>query len=489
MAQRKSQFLPGTTRSRGLPAISIDNPNLGGIADSIYQGAANSLASIVGLDLHSIPGLIQAQQKLTVQAGGAPTDDLYKIVPCSDGNIYLFGKTLGKVYKNVAGTYTLLGTVSPAAGAVGVLDAREYDGNIYYSMQSRLGQWNFANLFSTRNDNYQIFTNANASYHPMLDVNEVLYIGDGNFVAQFDSATSTFVANALKLKAPQVVCSLGKQVTDLLVGTIVANGVARSHVYRWNTWSVSYTNAYPVNEVGVNAFLPIDDEVIVNAGLNGNLYRLNGSIFQILKQIPGTYSPTQTCIVNYPAIANKQGIPIFGLSNVAGNPSNQAIYGYGSRSIGFPKILTLDFPISTGNLSNVTIWSIAVQNNDIYVSWHDTTGLGSYGIDKLDWSNKYNGGYFESRIIKYTRIFLESYYKFVVNYLSLPTGTSIAVYYKINGGSYVQFDATTEAIVDSDRNEIAIDREIRAKTLQIKVALNVSGNNTPQVEDVIMLLK
>jgi|SRR5579871_19777 len=477
------------------PAIIIETPNLGGIADSPYQGIKHSLASIVGFDLHSIPGVLLVNQKLTIESG-APTDDVYKIVPCSDGNIYFFGQTTGNVWKKSSGVYSSLGTVSPAAGSAAILDAIEYNGFIYYAMGQRLGQWNFAAAFSTRNDNFGTFTNGSTSYHPMyfLPNAQYIFIGDGNVVAQVDN-TNTFTASALNTIAKNLtVTALSSQGSDLLIGASTLNNVALSFVLRWNTWSTTPTYAYPIREAVVNAFIPLDSTVVINAGLSGNLYQLDGtgSFFQKLKQIPpifpNTYSPTNTVVVNYPAVANKQGIPLFGVSNTGGNVALQGVYSFGSRNVSYPTILTLEFPVSTGNFTNISIWSIATSGNDIYVSSHDT-GAGTFQIDKLDWSNKYSGAYFETLIIKYSRVWLDNFDKFITNLAqTLPANTQVNVSYKINGGSYVAWTQGTDLLSDTDRNSVTADRRVDARTLQFKVQITTSGNNAPIIEDFIILL-
>src|SRR3990172_6625906 len=100
--------------------ILIKDINLGGIADSKYQGQKNSVAEMVGFDIHGEPGILKHNQKLSKESG-VLIDDLVKtILPCSDGNTYLFGSTAGKVWQRTsAGVYSLLVTVAPAAGALG----------------------------------------------------------------------------------------------------------------------------------------------------------------------------------------------------------------------------------------------------------------------------------------------------------------------------------------------------------------------------------
>ncbi|MDE2026116.1 MAG: hypothetical protein KGJ07_06485 [Patescibacteria group bacterium] len=471
------------------PEIVIENIFLGGIADSTYVGLKNSVTSIVGFDIHSVPGALLVAQQMTLESG-APTDDLYKILPCSDGNIYLFGKTNGKVYKNASGTYTLLGTVSPAAGSAGILDAIEFNNNIYYFMQSRVGEWTFASAFSTRNDSKFTFSVTNSTYHPSIIVNDVLYIGDGTNIAQIDTS-DVFTGNALVLSSPQIICSLGRQVTDLLIGTIISNSVPISHVFRWDTWSISYTNDYPVPEVGVNCFIQAGDtDVQIQAGLSGNIYALVSSVFKLIKQVPSNfptvYSPSAQANANYPAVAVLNGVPLFGMSNVTGNPGYQGVYAYGSHASNYPKVLSLPYPISTGNLSNVTVWSLAVVGLTLYISWKDTTSGTVYGVDKLDYSNKFTSAFFETRLIKFSRIFLDIYSKVVVNYQTLPASCDIKIYQNSDWAGYVQYTGS-DIYTDSDRTQVVGNLQPRAKSIMFKIEPVVSGNNAPIIEDVIVL--
>jgi len=80
------------------------------------------------------------------------------------------------------------------------MDAWEYQGYIYYTMQSRLGRVAVGapTDWATRNDSWATFTNTDALYHPCQEVNAVLYIGDANLVAQVDAGV--FSADALDIE-------------------------------------------------------------------------------------------------------------------------------------------------------------------------------------------------------------------------------------------------------------------------------------------------
>lgn len=461
--------------------IEIKNINLGGIADSEYLGAENSVAEAVGLDIHSESGVIKVNQKLTKESGSLVDDFVKASIPCSDGNSYHFGSTNGKIWKRASnGTWTLEATAAPAAGAIGILEAKEYQGYIYYAMQSRLGRWQIGTAWSTRNDSWATFTNTDASWHPMRIVSLVLYIGDGKFVAQVDAGT--FSANALDIASPLRIKSLGRLNTDLLIGTYVSDNVTETEIIRWNTWSVSFSTSDPIPEVGVNAFLDTDNNVIVNAGTKGNLYMYNGTSLEEYKQVKGVYTGSAKGFVHPNAKFNFNGLPLFGFSNVSGNPANQGVYSLGRTNRNYPFVLNLEYAISTGNLSGIEIGAICPISADQFtVSWKDTNGGTTYGVDVLDLTAKATLAYFVTRVIMADRTTLLNYSTVHAAYRSLPTGTSITVQKKVN--SDTSFGSAITAKVDAKRLLTSTSVDINdAVRVQLKVSLVASANTAPELE-------
>lgn len=463
--------------------IEIKNLNLGGIADSDYLGAENSVAEMVNCDIHSEGGVIKANQALTKESGSVVTDLILASVSCSDGNSYHFGDT-GKIYKRTSGgTWTHEATASPAAGSAKILSAREYQGYIYYAMQSRLGRWQIGSAWSTRNDSWATFTNTNATFHPMAEVNLVLYIGDANYVAQVDAGT--FSANALDITTPLVISALGKVDTDLLLGTYVAANVMRTQVIRWNTWSVSYSVSDEIPEVGINAFLDTDNMTVVNAGLKGNLYIYNGSQLELYKQIKGTWSSTNKAKVNTNCVYNFNGMPLFGLSQVAGTGVKLGVYSFARTNRNYPYILNLEHAISTGNLANIQIGTICpISADQFLVSWRDDNTSTTYGVDILDLSNKATA-YFITRNLIVDRKLKNNYGYVHVPYRSLPTDTSINIY---TSRQHAAFSGTPDASkTDTERLLEVTDEHITdANVVKVKVELVPNDNDAPEVEMAII---
>lgn len=352
--------------------ITLKDFNLGGIADSKLQGGANSLSEIVGCDIHSEPGFLKVNQKLTEESSGVIDDFVKAIVTCSDGFTYAFGSTNGAIFKRTsAGVWTKEQTASPAAGGAGIIDAREYQGYIYYAMESRLGRVAVGapTDWSSRDDDWATFTNTDADFHPMEEINQVLYIGDKNYVAQVDAGV--FSANALDIKNPLRIKALGTILTDLVVGTFVASVRVATEILRWNTWSESFSVADPIPEAGINAFLATDNYRLVNAGRKGNIYSYDGQNLNNYKRIPGNWAGSATALIHPNATANKFGLPLLGLSNVSGNPAKQGVYSLGSYDRNYPEVLNLEWLISRGTSENVDIGAIQIVDTDILVSWKE----------------------------------------------------------------------------------------------------------------------
>ena len=175
-------------------------------------------------------------------------------------------------------------------------------------------------------------------------------------------------------------------------------------------------------------------------------------------------------------------MPLFGLSNLSGNPADQGIYSYGSYSPEYPVVLNLEWLISTGNSSNVQIGSVAVVGNDMLVAWKDTTTGTVYGVDHLDTTAKFNNASIETRAITIGR---EEKKDFMVEvcYRSIPSGCSITIEQSSDYAAY----ASVTVITDTDNKKVyAKTNIVGANAVQFRVKPIVSGNTAPEIEQVVI---
>jgi hypothetical protein len=467
-----------------MAAIEVRNINQGGIAISPYQGAENSVAKMVGLDIHSEPGAVHINQQLTKESGDTVDDFVKAIVVCSDGHEYCFGSTSGKIWRrDDDGSYHLVATASPDSGNAGILDAAEYGDHIYYAMEDKLGRvavgdptdWN------GRDDNWKTFDVGDADFHPMHQVNLVLFIGDGHQVAQVDDGT--FSSNALDVQKPLRVSALGNIDTDLVIGTYVNENVMRTQIVRWDTWSISFSVLDTIPEVGVNAFLEVDNDVIVSAGTKGRLYFYNGKDLEPYTRVPGIFRKgTDDKAIVYPNAAfNFNGIPLFAMSQGKGNAMTYGVYSLGRHSTSFDSVLNIEYLASTLKEKNMEYGAIVGVGDRILVSWRDTTN-GDTGIDVLDKDNKFPAAYLEMRVIQGSseeRLGGLSYAFATAAYRELPNGTDIRISRSVNHTAYEEMTSVDDA---SSLQKYTRAKIGEANTLQVRYDFDVKNNAAPVLE-------
>lgn len=471
--------------------IEIQNFNSGGLANSKWSGVKDSLYSMIGVDPHTRPGVLDVEQKLT-KISADTVDELCKVrVNCSNGYAYFFSSESGKIWQVAPnGTVTLEHTTTPEAGSAICTGAEEYQGKIIWATQNRLHYITVTNASggdwaSDAVEDWQDFGVGDADFHPMINhtATLLLFIGDGNQVAQYDGATDTFSANALDIRQPLRVKSLGEIGTDLLIGTYIADTVTGVEILRWNTWDESFSNSDKIPEIGINAFLPSDNMVLVQAGNKGNIYWYDGTNLELFMKIPGEYTPTAYGEVYPHSVGIKEGQLLMGFSNGSGNPCKQLIYRIARHSRDYKWIMDQPYPISERSdgefvTSGLEIGGIVVQGSYILVSWKTATDA---GIDKLDASNKLDGAYIETRVMTITREEESNMSEVFMAYASLPDTADIDFYLDKNYAGYG--DALQKYTKDTQRNIIRTNKEAtQFTTLQLKVKLTTSGNNAPLLE-------
>lgn len=474
--------------------ITLSNWNNGGLSDSKWSGIPDSLYRMVGLDPHTEPAVLKADWKLTKHSGTTITEFCKWQVTSSNGCIYHFSSESGKIWQtDSSGTVTLVYTTSASAGESLCLGAIEHQGYIVWATSARLHRILASNAVGAAAwaanavANWQTLSVGDTSWHPMVEQNLDLYIGDGHYLAVWDG--STFTADALDIKTPMRIKCLGKIGTDVLLGTYVDANVTKTEIYRWNTWSVSFTTSDQIDEVGINAFIPADNFVFVSAGIEGNIYSYDGEKLELYKKIPGSYSTSATAIVHPDATANLLGQVLFGVSNVTGNPCLQGVYRMGRHSRNYPWIMDLAYPISQRSgsdlvLTEVEIGSIVTAGQKIYVSWKNGSTV---GVDVLDYTARLSGAYFETRVMRPDRLKFSVFNEFVMAYNSLPTDTALTLYFDKNyTGSYTT--PTSSQVIDTDRKLISLKEGIEATALQLKVVYTCTGVYTPSLEELDIFL-
>lgn len=339
---------------------------------------------------------------------------------------------------------------SPSAGVnvnAGHKSARYYRGYIYYTTDTYLGRFN---LVSTWNDYFQpLISGYN---HPMEVLDLILYIGNGRDVAQLDDA-EVFSSSGLDLPTEYHVTALIGLGDDLLTLANPGDYINDSAIFRWNTYSDSWTIKDSFFETNAYAFLNADNYVYVVA-TSGQVYFYNGSQLETFSQIREPYAT-----YGHQLTTNLQGKPLIA--------NGGKIYSLFRKNRNLPVALVGEYTCSAG--ADATIHSIQSNGSNLLVSWESE---GTFGIDEI--SPAY---YANARIVT----------------PRFKKGGVVKVYYdKLNTASvgiYSRLDGETnwtshEVIDDSDdfRFVRTTDSMIVKSGAQVMVTLTPNSQATPSID-------
>jgi hypothetical protein len=264
---------------------------------------------------------------------------------------------------------------------------------------------------------------------------------------------------------------------DLLITTVRLD--LKSRILRWDTESETWYGEDVIYESEIHAFLDDDNYTYALAGDFGQLYYYDGEKLILHTKIPGDYSPTKRCKIHPNAVGYINGTPIFGLSNIEGDPVLQGIYSYGRYSKDYNITLDLSYPLSVGSFAGIEIGAIIVKGMDVYASFKTASAA---GVDKLDWTAKYNGAYIETMVLNNAedRSKFKAFDKALADYIEMPADTAITMAYSKNYAAYVNMSQQNDTKLMQLRSKETIP-EIGA--MQLKFTFTVDGNDSPKIEN------
>ena len=450
----------------------------GGLSDSVYRGIEGSFAKGTGLDIHSEPGLLKVNQKLKKDSGTIVLDLVKFQVKASDGNNYFFGDT-GKIYKRTVEGVWSTPQVNANGGCLGAEEHKDY---IYYASATKLGRFGPLSGSPTWTDSWATFLNGNTVSHFMLksEKHDELFICDGKDIACVDD-TSTFLNTVLDLKETYVAKFLIPYDINILIG---ADNGRKTRLFWWDGVDVTWMDDKIFSQTPIQLLMDAESYIVMQLGNYGKFYYFDGSNKGDLKQIPGSYSKTKTLKIHSGAADLFQGHPFFGISNKEGNPALQGVYSWRRHNKNYPYVLNLEYVISQNKLASIEIGCVKADGDDLYVSWKDGS---TYGVDIIDFDNKYNGAYLETLLINPSREWEKTFTAFPLTFRKLSAGCSLKMYaktdYATDWGTVLGTVNTTDAIDDGD----TFRKPIPAVAIQLKIEFGTSGNNAPEVEELDVL--
>lgn len=414
-----------------------------GNAQSKYDGWDASS----NLDVHSQLGTAQCQLATT-------TDSTTPNEPCvqataADGTSYHFSTSSGKTWKRTTGGTWSLANTNTNGAHINAFYSPALN-KIIYVTSTKVGHLVAAT--DTFSDSFGTFTNG-ASYHPIEEVNQTVFIGDGKYAASISSALS-FTANALDIPAQYTMTAFIAYQHYLAIGTIIGTNVNSCMLFLWDTYSPSWSFDDEIMEAGVCTFIKSDNLTYLLCGLVGNIYYLEGNSAVFFFQIRDVTTAVGMQIAT--ALKRKSLLAI-----------GDDIYSIFRSRRGVNDAVVHEYTASA------SITSLGVTGTQLLINR-------GTGVDKI--GTNYATATITSPVIEGTAS------NVWVHYESLPSGTSLGLETNINGAGWVSETNFIKNTVES-RYELQSGVTYNGKInfFQVRVTLNPNGASTPVVRSIELL--
>lgn len=351
------------------------------------------------------------------------------------------------------------------------ISADEFEGYVYWTTKNRLQRVAIADVDDFSDIDvweFAAFTNGDDLYHPMIVQNASLFIGDKTTMAQVDNSHIFFPSTALNTPDSERIMSVERFDIDVVIGTSYGQ---YARILRWDTVSDSWNSEDIVFEDGISAFIRDDNYLYAYAGNQGRLYFYNGEKLERFTRIRGDWDASNTATVHAYSVGYYNGLPIFGLSTVAGTPCKMGVYSLGSFSPSYPIALDLAYPLGN-TYDTLTFGALIVDGNDFYIAAED-------GVYAIDHSNKYQYAHIETRQIPVADR-RGTVTEYLAGYVSLPASTGITFSYRDRyDSSFVALTTVTDAKKEEQRAELSVPN---ITSLQLRMDFTVSSNDGPEYE-------
>jgi len=417
--------------------------------------------------LDSPTGMITALPKWIV-SGQPYTSNIY--IYCADGKMFS---------RDANGQYKFLFQAQDSQGN----GLAQWLGYLYYTTNSSVGIYGPVSSPNpaTRNDSYLTQGFNNTALTGLAPINTdlpFLSIGHGNNLGKFDGTNWT--PNQLTIPNGSYIRSMDTANNMLSIATASGQGTLSKsvgYIFFWDGANYTYNN-WVRADAGIDVVLSNKNRLLSVVGANNALYT-DTSPFQSFQRFPKLRTSDRIQVLPGSA-TNYNGVALFGVANTTTSSTlQQGIYHWGNRCDAYPEGLNLDYTISTGNTTNISIGATYSTGQQLFIGWQDNN-TGTYGVDIVSGSNPYyNSAFIEGLVIDDMRpVDDKNGLTIKCSHLPLRAGEGIQLAFKVNRGSYVL--STTNNVVGSVYTKFPIIGDYaQFKEIQAKAILSSTGATSP----------
>lgn len=477
---------------------------IGGISDYDDKGIAGSGKFLSACEIRTNSDGLKCKQALKQEGSGVFEDLILWFVPSPDDCTYAFGDT-GRIYKRTsAGVWSKVytepdGKILGAAIAYRFVSTNVYQPYIFWACETTLhrkeipGEADWSDVDEAGSGTGETYPKTNlttATWHTMKWTTGYLLIANANligFVAYDGSYTNEGLQTIPGLEITTIV---DRNNEIAAMGTAITND-NQALLYSWDTISTSWISKTPMNFKSIDA--AIDSEFFLMVA-EGQIWYTDLYTKLPVCDLPGggTVKPGGATV--------RENVALFAVGNAVRESADSSvtcngIYGYGRRKNAGTPVLNLEYPIICDEMGGLMSNGDLLLTSCKVVTTVDEVETTTYKVMTIDQNNK--------QICEYESLELKTPFlqlpqrqvitRAVLKTKTIPEGAKIELYYRLDlSGDWTQaeFAATMES-QSSDKEfvngeEAAFLIGAQANTLEIKLVLTPSGNDSPEVKDIFI---
>lgn len=451
-------------------------------------------------------GLDVRRRRDTLKAGQALSDDLATgglmnspvVDVCFDKALNSYwGLENGRILKRTSGgTWSLPYTdVEGDLRGIGIWGNDQGEEGIYWATPTKLHRkplpgnatWS-VDLDANAGSPAQTYPKTNLTdtpNHLMKPVGGAFYINNGDSIA-FVGYDESYTNNALQLLPDNLATVLLDEGLYAIIGANLGSEKEESWLYTWDSIATAYNDRVQLPFKDVNAIVK-GEVTVVQFGSGGELYFVGDAGRIPIRAFPGGGQ------VKPAGVDVDGGLLLFG---VYGNDESRqsGVYTFGRKNKNSDFALNLEYPLVCD-----AIHAVKKVGSDILIAYELDS---AYGVKIVDTANKIASATYESLDLKLPPSLGETptIHQIVLDMTPLPSGCSVEVWRRVDkqeSADGEDYEGTSTGLNDGwyqcstqegtgthdDENAVEAVFNVgdKGKILEVRVVLNCSGNNSPEI--------
>ena len=366
----------------------VQNFFYGGFADDKFLGIKNSFQYAKGVEIRENPNSLTLARSVDKISGSVVDTAIKSMVTISTtGDLIMFGSN-GKIFRRVnnTGSVTLVYTDT---GNAAILNGFEYNGYLYWATAANLHRIAIsaidADWTGSVTEDYKTFLVGNANAHPMIEISNILYIGDGKYLAELDSF-GTFTGNRLSIFGDEEIRALTWNGKLCRIYSRKSTHVDYGAQYFWNGTSVVYNDRIIWEGLTIHTAFNKDGYDYVIAGKRPIIFVTSDYQRIPLKALP-MIGRIDDCEIAPNGVTLFENLLVIAACAGGTNTIGRGAWTFGKFNKNYPEVINFDYPTSNDNVTD-KVYCVHQNNGALYLSWGNSAGT-TFGVDMVSTTTLY----------------------------------------------------------------------------------------------------